>query len=177
MIQRYKINKEQKERIWKWLQTNNVANRGHFDGTKENQLLGLVGEFEVHKYLLGSYPKFKKGFDNGIDVVYKGLTIDVKTMGRNVDAKMKYVNNFLSCQLKYDCDVLIFVSINKQENTFQICGWIEKKNLHRKSIFYEKGERRYRDDGTYFELESDTYEIYNYNLIDMKYLDEINKQT
>ena len=74
---KYKINEEQKQRIWKWLQNNTVANRGKFDGTKENQLLGLIGEFEVHNYLLGYYPKFKKGFDGGIDIVYKGKTIDV----------------------------------------------------------------------------------------------------
>ena len=175
MTNKYKINEKQKARIWKWLQNNTIANRGKFDGTKENQLLGLIGEFEVHNYLLGYYPEFKKGFDGGIDIVYKGKTIDVKTMGRNVDIKMEYVNNFYSCQLKYDCDVLIFASINKQDNTFQICGWIDKKNIPRKSIFYEQGEKRYRDDGSYFELEADTYEIYNYNLIDMKYLDEVNK--
>jgi len=155
----------------------NFGKRSSANGNKEQQLTGIIGQSVVMNLFGLGNVNGEDGFDDGVDILYNNKKIDVKTMGRNVDAKMKYVNNFLSCQLKYDCDVLIFVSINKQENTFQICGWIEKKNLHRKSIFYEKGERRYRDDGTYFQLESDTYEIYNYNLIDMKYLDEINKQT
>ena len=175
MIEKYKINQEQKKRIWKWLQSNNIANRGEFDGDKQKQLVGLIGEFEVHNYLLGYYPEFKKGFDGGVDIIYKGKTIDVKTMGRNVDCQMRYVNNFVASQLKYDCDVIIFVSVNKKDNTFSICGWIEKNNLQRKSILYEKGEKRQRDDGTFFKCEADMYEIFNYNLIDMKWLKNKNK--
>ena len=166
-----KINQEQKRRIWNWLQNNTVANRGVNDGNKENQLTGLIGEFEVHNYLLGYYPEFSNSFDGGVDIVYKGKTIDVKTMCRTVDAKMEYANNFYACQLKYNCDIIIFVSLNRLENTIQICGWIEKKNLEKKSIFYEKGEKRYRDDGTYFKFKADNYEIYNYNLIDISWFD------
>ena len=77
MIEKYKINQEQKKRIWKWLQSNNIANRGEFDGDKQKQLVGLIGEFEVHNYLLGYYPEFKKGFDGGVDIIYKDKTIDV----------------------------------------------------------------------------------------------------
>tara|TARA_Y100000310_G_C20124929_1_gene553192 strand:- start:25 stop:549 length:525 start_codon:yes stop_codon:yes gene_type:complete len=169
------INKEQKLRIWNYLKTNSIAKRGRFDGNKENQLLGLIAEFEIHNLLLGHYPEFKSGFDNGVDIIYKGKSIDVKCMGRNVYVKMDYVNNFLECQLKYNCDVLIFASINKEENCLQICGWIYKKDIPKKSILYEKGERRYRTDGTYFTLQENTYEITNYNLIDFKYIYEINK--
>ena len=110
----YKINIDLKNKIWEWLKTNNIANRGEFDGNKENQLVGLIGEYEVHNLLLGYYPEFKNGFDGGIDIIYKN-----------------------------------------------------------KSMFYEKGEKRYRDDGTFFILKTDTYEIYNYNLIDTKYINEI----
>ena len=165
----YKINVEQKERIWKWLKNNNIANRGSFDGDREKQLIGLIGEFEVHNYLLGFYPEFKKcKYDGGIDIIYKDKSIDVKTMGRTVDSKIEYINNFKSSQIKYECDIIIFVSINKKENTYQICGGINKNNLEIDAILYEKGKNRYRDDGTSFKLYTDTYEIYNYNLIDIE---------
>jgi hypothetical protein len=169
----YKINIDLKNKIWEWLKKNNIANRGEFDGNKENQLVGLIGEYEVHNLLLGYYPEFKNSFDGGIDIIYKNKSIDVKTMGRTVDAKLSYINNFVSSQIKYDCDILVFVSINKKQNTFQICGYINKEDLEIESMFYEKGEKRYRDDGTFFILKTDTYEIYNYNLIDTQYINEI----
>ena len=160
MIEKYKINQEQKKRIWKWLQSNNIANRGEFDGDKQKQLVGLIGEFEVHNYLLGYYPEFKKGFDGGVDIIYKDKTIDVKTMGRNVDCQMHYVNNFVASQLKYDCDVIIFVSVNKKDNTFSICGWIEKIICSVNQYFM----RRERKDKEMMEL------FLNAKLICMRYL-------
>ena len=103
----YNINLENKNKIWNWLKTNNIANRGRFDGNKEKQLIGLIGETEFYNLIYNKYPEPKKGFDNGVDIIYNDKSIDVKTMSRNVDCKNHYVNNFLECQLKYDCDFIV----------------------------------------------------------------------
>jgi len=165
----HKINIDIKRKIWNYLQDNSIANRGHFDGSKENQLLGLIAEFEIHNILLGFYPEFKEGFDNGVDIIYNDYTIDVKCMGRTVDCKKSYVNNFLECQLKYNTDIIIFTSINKIENNLQVCGWLWKKELIEKGTLYKKGEKRYRDDSSYFILAENTYEVLNKDLNNFNY--------
>jgi len=166
----YNINLENKNKIWNWLKTNNIANRGRFDGNKEKQLIGLIGETEFYNLIYNKYPELKKGFDNGIDIIYDNKSIDVKTMSRNVDCKNHYVNNFLECQLKYDCDFIVFVSINIKKNTFQICGYIPKNEILDKGILYKKGDIRTRDDETTFTCEENMYEIKNVDLYKFKKL-------
>ena len=75
-----------KTEVWEYLNENNIGNRFEFNGNKEQQFVGLVGEIII-KRLFGLDHEFKNGFDGGFDFVYKGLKIDVKTMGRNVDVK------------------------------------------------------------------------------------------
>ncbi len=60
-----------------------------------------------------------EGFDNGVDLEYFGLSIDVKTMGRTTDVKDYYVNNFIALQKNYPTNVFIFCSyyIEKKELT------------------------------------------------------------
>jgi hypothetical protein len=168
----YKLNINIKQKIWNWLQSNNVANRGKFDGDKTKQLIGLLGEFETHNYLLGYYPELKFGFDNGIDIIYNKKKIDVKTMGRNVDCKPHFANNFLECQINYESNYIIFTSINLKNNTFQICGYLHKDNLKKKGILIKKGDKRFRDNGTFFIVQENFYEINNESLTsihDLKY--------
>jgi len=160
----YNINLENKNKIWNWLKSNNIAQRGKFDGSKEKQLIGLIGEFEFHYFLFGCYPPFKNEFDKGVDILYNNKSIDVKTMSRNVNCKDHYVNNFLECQLKYNCDIIVFLSINMKKNTFQICGYIPKKEILEKGILYKKGDIRTRDDKTKFICEENMYEIKNVDL-------------
>ena len=101
--------------VWEYLNENNIGNRFEFNGNKEQQFVGLVGEIII-KRLFGLDHEFKNGFDGGFDFVYKGLKIDVKTMGRNVDVKDYFVNNFVAHQKQFDCDIYIFCSLNKKTN-------------------------------------------------------------
>lgn len=71
-------------------------------------------------------------------------------MGRTVNVKDHYVHNFIGYQLKYDFEYYIFDSYNIRQFKLQICGIVSKDGFLRLAKHYRKGDRRYRDDGTYF---------------------------
>ena len=152
-----------KNDVWQYLNENNIGNRFEFNGNKEQQFVGLVGEIII-KRLFGLDHEFKNGFDGGFDFVYKGLKIDVKTMGRNVDVKDYFVNNFVAHQKQFDCDIYIFCSLNKKTNELTICGFLSKKQLLKLAVLYKKGDKRKRSNGTTFQIKTDSYEIQNKNL-------------
>ena len=156
---RIKLQQSTIKTVKDFLNGNSVANRGKFDGSKRNQAVGLACELEAHNYLLGYYPILKNGFDGGIDFVYKGLTIDVKSMERKGYVKDYYVNNFIRLQERYNTDVLLFCNYNNKERVVELCGWIYKKELNDKAKLYKAGELRTRSDGSTFELTVDNYEI------------------
>ena len=147
-----------------WLENHSMAKRGVFDGDKEKQFTGLLGESIFHHYVFGEYPKFVAGFDSGFDIIFKNNRIDVKTMRRNVFVRDYFVNNFTALQLNLKCDVLMFLSYNKKEQVMEICGWIYKSDLDTKSNLFKAGTERKRSDGTSFIIQQDTYEIPNTNL-------------
>ena len=158
-----KIPKELKVKCWNFLKKNNLGNRLEANGNKEQQFVGLIGEIMVVN-LFGLEYKFSQGFDGGFDFIYKGKKIDVKTMGRTVDPKPYFVNNFIAFQKDFNCDYYIFTSLNKKTNELTICGYLSKEDLLKKSTLYKKGTKRTRTNGTSFILKADTYEIENFNL-------------
>tara|TARA_R100000808_G_C2055505_1_gene89203 strand:+ start:58 stop:597 length:540 start_codon:yes stop_codon:yes gene_type:complete len=168
-----KINKNIKTKCWEYLKTHNLANRGIYDGDKEKQYVGLLGELETHNLLLGYYPDLNKRediFDGGVDIKHSGKTIDVKTMGRNFYTKPEYVNNFAKIQLHYDCDVLLFTSINKKTDYIEFCGWIWKNELKIKGVLYKKGTIRKRGLNDTMKNLIDNYEIQNSELRNIREL-------
>lgn len=154
------INNKVKKTAWNFLKNNNIANRGRADGNKGEQYVGLLGETIVKQYL-GIDTKFSNGFDGGYDLKYNGIKVDVKTMGRMVNPKPYYVNNFIAYQSDFKCDAYIFCSINKKTSELTICGWVTKDELLERANLYEKGTIRTRTDGSTFELKAPTYEIQN----------------
>ena len=158
-----KIPKELKVKCWDFLKKNNLGNRLEANGNKQQQFVGLIGEIMVVN-LFGLEYKFSQGFDGGFDFIYKGKKIDVKTMGRTVDPKPYFVNNFIAFQKDFNCDYYIFTSLNKKTNELTICGYLSKEDLLKKSTLYKKGTKRTRTNGTSFILKADTYEIENFNL-------------
>jgi len=156
-----------KKQCWEYLSKNSLAHRGKADGNKNEQFVGLVGEI-LTKKVFGIKHKFEKGYDGGFDFQYKNKRIDVKTMSRTVDMKDHYIHNFIAYQKDYNCDAYIFNSINKKTNTLTICGWVTKEELKEKSSFYKKGSIRERTDGSTFAMKTDTYEIKNNMLNNIK---------
>ena len=164
-----KVSEETKIMAWEFLQKNNIGNRGVADGNMIEQFVGLIGEIEVKK-LFGKPIDLIAGFDGGFDFKIDHKKADVKTMGRNVDVKDDYVNNFIAYQKHFDCDIYIFCSLNKKKNELTICGWVTKDQLISRSEKYKEGAERKRSDGTSFFTKAPLYEIKNNQLNNIKEL-------
>lgn len=162
VIERYEIPREIKQRVAKFLSGNNIANRGVLDGDFERQYTGKIGECMVYRELMGKDLELKgDGFDGGVDMEYKGFSIDVKTMGRNVYVRGDYVNNFTDLQKDYPTDILLFCSINKKANIIEFCGWIWKCELERKGELKPSGTYIKRRDGSGFNCIEGLWEVRN----------------
>ena len=155
-----KIDDGLKRRVWSFLKYNNVGNRSRANGNKTEQYVGLLGECVVKNHF-GADSSLTNGFDGGFDFEYNGMKIDIKTMGRTVNPKPYYVNNFISYQSNFDCDAYIFCSINKKTSELTICGWITKDDLLNKACLFNEGATRQRSDGSTFDMKAPTYEIKN----------------
>jgi hypothetical protein len=142
-------------------------------GTKQQELTGLIGQCIIAQELGLPLVEGGQGFDGGFDLVYNGLKVDVKTMGRSVDVQPDYVNHFYARQKRFNADAYVFCSYNKNKNELTICGWITKDAFFKKAKFYPKGTRRYQTSGAYFCTRLDMYEIPNTELLDFTTLKEI----
>ena len=85
-------------------------------------------------------------------------------MGRTVNVKDYFVNNFVAHQSIFDCDVYIFCSLNKKTNELTICGYLSKKELLKKAAYIKKGDTMHRDNGTSFVMKTSNYQIENKKL-------------
>lgn len=142
----------------------NFGQRGVADGSPEQQLTGIIGQSQVAELFGEPWVSGKGGFDDGKDLLYLGLVIDVKTMGRTTAVRSYYVNNFIGLQKHYQTDVYIFCSYNKTNCILTICGWVTKDQLNDRASFYPKGSTRSRSDGSEFKTFTDLYEIKNSDL-------------
>ena len=137
----------------------NFGNRSvGFNGNKEKQYTGILGECVVHQALDKELPTYDSG-SLIEDLTINNTTVDVKTMARNVDMQDNYVHNFVGYQKDSPCDVLLFNSINKKTRTAEICGWLPKSEFLKKADFFDKGSTRTRFDGTSFVTKAPLYEI------------------
>lgn len=151
----------------KLVEQHNFGQRNQANGTKEQQLTGVIGQNAVLE--LFNLPKIngESGFDNGIDFTFNHLKIDVKTMGRTTDVRANYTNNFLKLQDYFETEIYIFCSYNKNKKEVTVCGWIDKENFCKRRKYFPKGSYRTRTDGSQFLTFSDLYEI------DMKELNDV----
>ena len=106
----------------------------------------------------------ENGFDGGIDIVLYDKTIDVKAMGRKYATRANYVNNFTKLQIHYDCDILLFTSVNKVKNLIEFCGYIWKSEIDTLGTLHKKGSIRKRGRNDNFKLDVDNYEVINSDL-------------
>ena len=150
---------EQKDYAAQQIETYNFGRRGVFDGNKEQQFVGVLGQTIVADLLQVPRPDGTEGNDGGVDFVINKKNVDLKTMTRTVSVKEHYVHNFVAYQKEYPTDVYIFASYNKKSNIFSICGSVTKEQLQARAAFFTKGQLRYRDDGTAFPTKAPLYEI------------------
>lgn len=153
------------------LQQFDFGKRGIADGSPEQQLTGIIGQSVVMHIFNQGLVDGSTGFDDGQDFIVNNKKIDVKTMGRQTDVRPFYTNNFIALQDKFNTDIYVFCSLNKNIQELTICGWITKPDFKNKRSFFKKGAIRTRSDGSTFETFADLYEL------DMKDLNNVNDQT
>jgi hypothetical protein len=150
----------------------NFGQRYTANGNKEQQLTGLIGQSIVMNLFGLDSVEGSFGFDDGVDINYNGLTIDVKTMGRTTDVRSNYTNNFLKLQDYFNTNIYVFCSYNKTKKELTICGWISKEAFINKRRYYPKGTVRTRFDGTTFITFADLFEIDIQDLNDINNIDD-----
>ena len=106
----------------KQLESYNFGKRDTANGTKLQQLTGIIGQSVVMRLFSQGLINGNEGFDNGIDIFYNNLKIDVKTMGRTTDVRSNYTNNFLKLQDYFETELYIFCSYHKIKQELTICG-------------------------------------------------------
>ena len=153
-----------------FVENNNLGRRpDNSNGTKEQQMVGVIGQNMMAMALNEPFMKPSTIHDGGVDFVIGGNKIDIKTMGRTVTPTLQYVNNLIASQTKFDVDGYVFASLNTSNSKLTICGWLPKATFTFFAKFYEKGTIRERTNSTSFELKADTYEIENDDLIHQVY--------
>ena len=161
------------EHCQKQIQLYNFGQRRIANGTPEQQLTGIIGQCAIMEKFGLDLINGADGCDDGQDINYKGLVVDVKTMGRTVDVRPNFVKNFIALQHRFTTDLYIFGSLNKRNNELTVCGWIPKSEFLKKASLYPKGTIRTRTDGTSFRTFADLYEIENHDLIDVNSFNEL----
>jgi hypothetical protein len=153
-----------------FVEKNNLGHRpDNSNGTKEQQMVGVIGQNMMATALNEPFMQPSTTHDGGVDFVISGNKIDIKTMGRTVTPTLKYVNNLIASQTKFDVDGYVFASLNTNNSKLTICGWLPKTTFTFFAKFYKKGTIRERTNNTSFELKADTYEIENDDLIHQVY--------
>lgn len=152
------VHAEQIKYATELVNNNNFGQRGHADGTKEMQRIGLIGETVIAD-LLGQPRPRGTGNDGGHDVIINNSLVDVKTMGRTVPMRSDFVHNFFEVQVRNVCDVLLFCSFNRNNDTLTVCGWLDKADLKRLGTYHRAGDERRRSDGSTFTLRSGLWEV------------------
>lgn len=151
-------NQEQELFVWKQLAQFNFGNRSYGNGGLPEQAIGILAQTIVSDMLQVERPNGKSGFDGGVDINVRGVTIDVKCMGRKTYMKNTYVHNLMACQ-DYDVEYYLFCSFNTTNKCLTICGLLPKILLHTIGTKFEKGSIRQRTDGTKFQIKNDLWEI------------------
>ena len=66
------------------VEIHNFGQRYTANGTKEQQLTGIIGQSVIMQLFGLPLVDGNSGFDGGVDITYNGITIDVKTDRKSV---------------------------------------------------------------------------------------------
>ena len=156
---RVKLEDSVREYANKQVTNKNFGNRSKgFNGNKEKQYTGILGECAVYLALGKELPTYDSG-SVVEDVIINDKKVDIKSMARNSDMRDNFVHNFVAYQKDSNNDVLIGVNINKKSREAQICAWLPKEEFLKKARFFEKGTKITRFDGTSFVTGAPHYEL------------------
>ncbi|MFA5130452.1 MAG: hypothetical protein WC477_06105 [Patescibacteria group bacterium] len=156
---KYRVTQEQTEFARNAVERFDFGKRGKGDGTKEQQFVGILGQTVIADLLKMNRPDGTSGFDNDIDFIINGMSVDVKTMGRQVEVQDHYMHNLVAYQANYDVDYYIFLSFNKVTGIMSICGYIPHEVYIILAKFHDIGTERTMADGRTFQLRAPCYEL------------------
>ena len=172
-----KVKKRILNHAQKQVEKYNFGQRGFADGSKEQQLTGIIGQCCVAELFGEPLVDGSTGVDDGYDIEYQGIRIDVKTMGRKLsEIKPHFVNNLLAAQKNRLTDIYLFTSFNRNENILTVVGWSNKEAIYRDATLHKKGSRRTRDNKTWFKTFADLYEVETQYLAPVKSFDDLCQQ-
>lgn len=141
--------KEEHDYVKQLLSDCNVAQRGSFDGDKERQYVGMLGQVVISDFLQLPRPTPNQGWDGGFDIIWQGKKYDIKCERRTVRFNYnRFVHNLVGKQCRYQCDGYIFLSYNQTTGVFDVCGSITKQEFLKHARFYPEGTARERTNGT-----------------------------
>jgi hypothetical protein len=161
-IKDFVIQDEDRLRCWADINKRSIANRvSGFNGNKERQYAGRIGELLVYRYLTGKEIEWGNGDDGGCDMELGGKKVDVKTTLRNVDIREFYNCNYSEEQIlnSKNTDILVFGSINKAKGIFQILGYIDYEQFKVMADYHKVGDNEMLANGDTFEYTTNTYTI------------------
>lgn len=142
----------------------NFGRRGIDDGTKEQQLHGVIAQNALALAFGFPFVAASNMWDGGYDFEVGSQRIDIKNVTRNVTPKLEYEARVVTEQLKYNVHIYLFTSYNQKDNLLTVCGWLPKDIFLDRARIYERGDIVVRDDGTTFTCRLNTHQIYYYQL-------------
>jgi hypothetical protein len=74
------------------------------------------------------------------DILYDGWKVDVKTKRRTVDPKGYYEASIADYNTEQDCDMYYFVSINTEDKSVWLCGFMPPSRFYDEATFHEEGD-------------------------------------
>lgn len=101
----------------------------------EGNLCGAIAEYIVQDYL-----KCKKQNTFDYDLVYNGVTIDIKSARTSVEPQDHYFCNIPAKQKNQKCDYYYFVRVLKDYSYAYILGYIKKEVFFNEAVYYSKGD-------------------------------------
>jgi hypothetical protein len=130
----FDISKEMKSRAFQRSQSMGALN-GSVEKGKGN-IIGFLGEEVISSYL--NVP-IVDTYD--YDMVYKNVKIDVKSQGCTARPEQNYEVTVYDWNTKQDCDIYVFVRVEKHDNNKAwIVGWEGKEKYFTKAVLYKKGD-------------------------------------
>jgi len=125
----------------RYVAARNIAQRGHWDGTPEQQRDGMICQVIVYKYLFEKWPDLRQIPDkpDPVDIYYNLLKIDVKGVRQQTFTEKHYHMNLAACQAHYKSDTIIFCGYHLLYHMVEILGWIPKKEICQAKNYRHQG--------------------------------------
>lgn len=131
-----------------------------FNGNREKQTTGIMGELAVYKILDKPFPDYEEFSFGDIDI--NGKQIDIKTR-RSSNSYMRpdWKHNLVKHQLTHLVEVVLFINYNAGQRTMEIDGWLTKEDIVKNLDLWSKakGQSSVRDDGTRLKMLTNNIEV------------------